>query len=149
MANMENGRAAIPERLQEIGDPRDRVGIVAPFARRFPFIERTLHIDNNKSGTRSQTGHGRTPDATCTADYWRILRYTETAFFPQFKTRPNKAFENQPCRRRLAHIPNAIITTPASANQVMAYCMWSSRKCTSSGPGFGMPLSGTGVSRSI
>src|SRR5579859_5988617 len=47
------------------------------------------------------------------------------------------------------HTANAIITAPASVNQVMAYCRWSSRKCTCSGPGFGMPFGGTGVSRSM
>jgi hypothetical protein len=52
-------------------------------------------------------------------------------------------------RRPRSHTPNAITTAPASANQVMAYCRWSSLRWTSSGPGLGMPLSGTGCSRSM
>jgi hypothetical protein len=50
--------------------------------------------------------------------------------------------------RPFAHTANAIRSAAASANQVMAYCMCSSRRCGDSGPGFGMPLSGTGASRS-
>ena len=47
-----------------------------------------------------------------------------------------------------SHTPKAITTAPARANQVMAYCRWSSLRWTSSAPGFGMPLAGTGCSRS-
>jgi hypothetical protein len=94
MANMENGRTVIPEGLQEIGDPRHRVGIVAPLARRFPFIERTLHIDDDEGSTRSQTGHGRAPDATCATGYWTIVRDTEMPFFPQFETRPKRRLKS-------------------------------------------------------
>src|SRR4051812_4682004 len=35
-------------------------------------------------------------------------------------------------RRPLSHTANAITTAAAKPNQVMAYCMWSSLRCTSS-----------------
>ena len=61
---------------------------------------------------------------------------SETAFLPRFTTLSDYA-------RLRHHTPNAITTAKASVNQVMAYCMCSSRSCTSSGPGLGMPLGGT------
>src|SRR5262249_30838523 len=52
-------------------------------------------------------------------------------------------------RRPRAHTMNAITTAVASPNQGMAYCMWSSLRCTESGPGLGTSLCGTGASRSM
>ena len=40
------------------------------------------------------------------------------------------------------------ITATANPNQVIAYCRWSSFRCTSSGPGLGRPDDGAGDSRS-
>jgi hypothetical protein len=51
MADVKDRRAALPERRQQIGDPRHGVGIVAALAGRFPLIECTLHTDNDQRGS--------------------------------------------------------------------------------------------------
>jgi hypothetical protein len=48
--DVENRRAVFSERRQQFYDPRNRLGIVSPFARGFPLIERALHVDDDQCG---------------------------------------------------------------------------------------------------
>jgi hypothetical protein len=51
MADVEDRRAALPERRQQIHDPRHGIGVVAPLAGGFPLVERALHVDNYQRGS--------------------------------------------------------------------------------------------------
>ena len=50
MADVEDRRAGLAERGKEIDDPRHCVGIIAPLARRLPFVEGALRIDDDEGG---------------------------------------------------------------------------------------------------
>src|ERR1700742_5371250 len=53
---MEDRRALRAKRVEQIGDPRHRVRIVAPLAGGLPFVKGALHVDDDKGGGGS-VGH--------------------------------------------------------------------------------------------
>jgi hypothetical protein len=97
MPDMENRRDEVPERLQEVGDPRHRLRIVAPLARGLPLIERLLDIDDNKRGARSQRGHGESPGFPLQT----TMRAVQKAVLPSFREAPT------PCGARPRPRPTA------------------------------------------
>jgi len=58
VADMEDRRAAVAERSEEIRYPLDRIRIVAPLASGLLFVKGVLHVDNDESGSGLRVGHG-------------------------------------------------------------------------------------------
>ncbi len=139
---MEDRRAAVAERREQIGDAPYRLRIVAPLAGGLPLVEGTLHVDDDEGGGGLRIGHeGVFSGSLSRREYALASAALKTPFLPRFPTR-RYAF-------RRNHTPKAITTANASVNQVMAYCRWSSLRWTCSGPGFGTPFCGAGDSRSM
>jgi hypothetical protein len=59
MTNVKNRRAMVSECVQQIDDSRNGLRIVSPLACGLPFIERTLHVDDNQGCAGGSTiDHG-------------------------------------------------------------------------------------------
>ena len=56
VADVEDRRAARPERCEQVNNARHRIRIVAPLARGLPFVERALDVDDDEGG--EGMGHG-------------------------------------------------------------------------------------------
>src|SRR6476620_3868409 len=85
MADVEDRRAARPERREQIGDPRHRIRIVASLARCLPFVECALDVDDDEGG--EGMGHGvRIPEFACCVKYASRLGRSTMPIFPRFAT---------------------------------------------------------------